>query len=337
MYMKHMLSILKAVSLIGRESGATVRELQDELRVSRRTVYRVLTALQALNVPLYDDKQLLEHEKRWRVEARYLKRLPSIDVPQIALTHAEGLLLSFLLSGEGVLRKTALGAQLRSLRAKLAALAPAGEIPRESWDKLDSLFIRSQPFSKDYSGKEELIDQLADAIVNQATCLISYHAFSTDKVTAFRVDPLRFVEHAGGLYVFVRVTRHSDIRILAVERIGSLEATQEHFAVPADFDAEGMLESAFGLTFGDTIAIRVWFAVSVARYIRERRWGGDQTIEERPDGSLVLSITTSGAFDVKRWVLSYGSAARLLEPSDLADDIRRELQGACTLYDTTLS
>ena len=37
-------------------------------------------------------------------------------------------------------------------------------------------------------------------------------------------------------------------------------------------------------------------------------------------------METSGWWDVKRWVLSYGSEAKVLEPEDLRKEIRAELK-----------
>jgi len=42
------------------------------------------------------------------------------------------------------------------------------------------------------------------------------------------------------------------------------------------------------------------------------------------DGSVLLSMNTSGWIDVKKWILSFGADAELLEP----DDKRKEVQQA---------
>jgi len=40
--------------------------------------------------------------------------------------------------------------------------------------------------------------------------------------------------------------------------------------------------------------VKVWFSAEQARYIRERKWSGTQKIREQKDGSIILSIETSG-------------------------------------------
>jgi hypothetical protein len=56
-------------------------------------------------------------------------------------------------------------------------------------------------FAKDYSQKEEVIDQLTDAMLLQRTCLVEYHSFGDDTVKHFKIDPLKFFEQEGGLYL----------------------------------------------------------------------------------------------------------------------------------------
>jgi predicted DNA-binding transcriptional regulator YafY len=56
------------------------------------------------------------------------------------------------------------------------------------------------------------------------------------------------------------------------------------------------------------------------------------SIEEQDDGSIILTMDTSGRYDVKRWVMSIGSEAELLEPKDLRDEIRDEVKAMAKAY-----
>ncbi|MHB8790171.1 MAG: WCX domain-containing protein [Desulfobulbaceae bacterium] len=52
----------------------------------------------------------------------------------------------------------------------------------------------------------------------------------------------------------------------------------------------------------DEITCKIWFSESQARYIRERTWSPNQKIKNQKDGSIILTMATSGLWDVKRWV-----------------------------------
>ena len=48
-------------------------------------------------------------------------------------------------------------------------------------------------------------------------------------------------------------------------------------------------------------------------------------LAEQPDGSAILTMTTSGLSQVKSWILSFGSEARALAPPALVKEIESEL------------
>lgn len=155
--------------------------------------------------------------------------------------------------------------------------------------------------------------------------VVEYHSFADDKTKKYQIDPLRFFERDGGLYLIVRATRFGDIRVLAVERIGQIEATRNTYAYPVDFDPEALLDRSFGMVYDDPLEVKIWFSADQAPYIRERQWAQEQKISKRKDGSIVLWMKTSGWYDVKKWVLSFGADARVLEPVHLQDKIRNEV------------
>jgi predicted DNA-binding transcriptional regulator YafY len=52
-----------------------------------------------------------------------------------------------------------------------------------------------------------------------------------------------------------------------------------------------------------------------------------QYITDHPDdGSITLSMTTSGYRDVKRWVMSFGKEAEILEQEEMKQEIETELK-----------
>jgi len=157
--------------------------------------------------------------------------------------------------------------------------------------------------------------------------------FGDDKIKNFKIDPLRFFERNGGLYVFIRTTSFGDIRILAVERIQNISILNAPFDQPKDFDPDALLDNAFGVFYDDPVTVKVRFPADQARYIEERRWVKDQKITKSKNGSIVLTMKTSGWYDVKRWILSFGPEAELLEPEEMREEIKAAAQEMAELYE----
>jgi predicted DNA-binding transcriptional regulator YafY len=327
---KNLIKLLKALDLLSKNEGVTLRELGDQMGIDRRSVYRLIDVIQELGFPLYDDKIHLERKKRWKLEESYLKKLPNMNIPDVHLSLPEIISL-YLLRSEGSLFKgTDIEKHTKAAFGKLSIF-----LPKEALNKLDkikALFVSASKFVKDYSGKEDLIGQLMDAIMKKETCYIGYHSFYDDKVKNFKIDPLHFFENDGGLYILVNTTTFGDIRTLAVERIQDIKKTGESFEYPEGFDPEALLESAFDIVYGDPVKVRIWFSREQARYVRERKWSRNQEIVDQEDGSIILSMETSGWWDIKRWVLSHGSEAKVLEPEELRKEVMDELDVALHGY-----
>jgi predicted DNA-binding transcriptional regulator YafY len=319
---KNLVKLLKTIDLLARPQGATIEEMGEKLELDRRSVYRIIHIIEELGFPIYDEKILLERKKRWKLEDYYLKKLPNLSLPETRLNLAEVISLFFLRGQAGLFKHTEIDRHIRSAFNKLGLLLPPNTL--NQFEKIKPLFLSPAKFAKDYSGKEKIIEELTEAMLKNRTCRIRYHSFMDDRIKSFRIDPLHFFEHEGGLYLFARATKFDEIRTLAVERIREITTTTFPFEYPPDFDPEEEMESAFDLVAGDPIHVKIRFSKDQARYIRERKWSGTQKIQDQKDGSIILSMDTSGWQDVKRWVLSYGSSARVLEPKGLREEIRKE-------------
>ena len=327
---RHLVKLLKAVTLIGRPQGATIDDLAEHLEVNKRTAYRMIDTMGQMDFLFYEDTSSLDRKKHYKFEPSFLKKLPNLSVPELRLTLSEIIALSFIRGSSGPFRGTDVEKDIESAFEKLNAFIP--EKFMVQLDKVRTLFSAPGRFTKDYRDKDEVISAITDAMFKQVTCLVEYHSFHDDQVKHFKIDPLRFVEREGGLYVFVNATSFDNILLLAVERILKLTPSDETFTAPEDFDADALLETSFNLTFGDPIAVKVRFSADQARYVKERRWAATQTLTDQPDGAVILELETSGRWDVKRWVLAFGADAELLEPDDLRQEIAGDLKGLAEAY-----
>lgn len=327
---KHLVKVLKAVDFLARPGGATMVELGEALDVNRRTAYRVRETLEELGFPIYDDSSALDGKRRYRFEESYLKKLPNLNLPELNLSLSELIALYFIRGNGQLFKGTDIERNIESAFTKLDTFMPEGLAKK--LEKVKTLFVPTSKFAKDYSDKQEIIETLTDAIFRQQTCLVEYHSFYDDKIKGFKIDPLRFFEQDGGLYLFVNATTFGNIRVLAVERIIKLTTTEATFNQPEDFDPDALLENAFSIVYDEPVQVKIRFSADMARFIKERIWAKEQTITDNEDGSIILEMKTSGWFDVKKWILSFGAEAELLKPEEFRREIKEELSGAHRLY-----
>lgn len=57
-----------------------------------------------------------------------------------------------------------------------------------------------------------------------------------------------------------------------------------------------------------------------------------QTLEDEPDGSLILTLRINHTLEIKRLALSWGADCEVLEPVELRDEIVQELARIAEAY-----
>jgi len=304
--------------------GVTKKEMAEDLGISLRSVSRSIQAIEELGIPVYDDRTCIEREKLWRIDSTYLSRMPNLDLPKIALTVPEIISLCMLAGESVIFRGTEINRHITSAISKLMYFVP--KKTRIELLDLKRIFICKTMGSKTYAGKEDTIQILTESMLNRTACKITYHAFYKDEIKEEDIGPLHFYENHGGLYLFAQKLKSMSIRSYAIERILRIRPLKRSVAYPPGFDPEETLNSAFDLTHGEPVTVKILFSKDEARYIKEKTWSPDQHIIDNPDGSIILTMETSGRRDVKRWVMSFGKEARLLAPEDMRNEIENELE-----------
>jgi len=319
---RNLVKLIKAVSLISRPQGASVRELEEALSISRRSVYRLRNTLEDLNIRPYADKRPGEREDRWYLESEYLQNFSNLRLPEVTLTQREALLLFLLLSNNRLFQGTELESLLTSIQQKLSALMPAAFLSSSQNESIDSLFAASPLHYSSLKGKEEILDTLLSAISRRQVCTVSYTALSHGTSKTYTIHPLKLFQHEGSLFLFVYIPEADRIRILALDRINSLTLQDTHFTEPEDFNPEELLATSFDLSTEKPITVTIFFKPEAARRIRGKKWSSKQEIEEHNDESLTLTMEASGTQDILRWVLSFADQARIIDPPNLREQMR---------------
>jgi proteasome accessory factor B len=177
-------------------------------------------------------------------------------------------------------------------------------------------------------------DTVAGALHRTQRLSITYLKPGSDSPSQREVNPYHIVSFQGDWYLIGYCHLRQEIRTFAISRIIKAEEQEEAFTIPADFDFSEFSGSHFGIFRGDRDhQVKIRFSAEHAPYVREREWLPDQTIIEEKDGGLVLNFTTNHLFEVKRWVMSWGSGAEVLSPAELRSDIHREMEKVLQAYD----
>ena len=162
---------------------------------------------------------------------------------------------------------------------------------------------------------------------------IEYFTMSRNETSSRKVDPYRLIFAEGRSYMMAWCHKRKDILFFRLDRVRSLKVLKQYFDIPADFNEAAFLAPMFGIfNDGKPFKVKVRFSSWVARGIREDRWHTSQTFTDLPDGSLQLDMEVTGTVDVKRWILSFGKDAEVMEPEHLRQAVAAEAKEMMNTY-----
>ena len=327
-----VVQLLTGARLIARPQGASIKELMDNLEVSRKTVYRLFEALEELGYMLYPDKD--GKEARYYLNKELDKMRYWQPLPTLMFDIEDHILLDYVF--RKITENPLIAKQAGSLRNKLAmAIADYGYSVAVK-DSEAGKSIAPKPVilsdipigKKKGDNQDQIFHDILKALREKLACVISYESFTSGAVRTYQIHPLTVFEHNGGLYAFVYQPYYGKIIILAIERIKHIQITDQRFKVPEGYNAEKRLIDPFGIVLNEEAFVaRIHFDENQSPYIKERDWPAGTEIEECKDGSIILNILTAGEYELKKWVLGFGNAAEVLEPvwlrAHIIDDISR--------------
>jgi predicted DNA-binding transcriptional regulator YafY len=303
----------------------TIDEMAARTGVTTRTIRRDLEALQSAGFPLYDETH--DGRKYWMLEQKAFKRLDATG-----FTFAELSALYFSRTLVECLAATPFRRDVSSAFDRLAAALTPGM--RQFLDRLPLVIqAKAEPGTHPATASRADLGRLLDATLQHRRAVMRYHSLSSDREKTYLIEPSRVVFAQGALYLVAFVPEYGQTRTFAVDRIKALSLTEERFE-PVDID-EPAFPHSLGVHHGTPEPIAIAISRNLARYVRERVWHPTQEVQDRPDGSILLTLRVSNDVALRSWILGFGSQAHVIAPAHLAAEIAAELNRALAQYAST--
>jgi predicted DNA-binding transcriptional regulator YafY len=127
---------------------------------------------------------------------------------------------------------------------------------------------------------------------------LDYYSMQRGEQRTREVDPYHVTLFNGGLYLVGYCHVRKAVRIFAMERIRAPDVMRTRFTMPAGFDVQEYLKDAWGIVHGELVMVKVIFARSVARYIKERLWQPSQKVRQLDDGGVEITLRVADTVEV---------------------------------------
>lgn len=285
--------------ILQNESRIRAQDLAEKFEVSKRTIYRDITALSEMGVPIVS----LPGEGYELMEGFYL--------PPLIFTHNEAIGL-FL--GSQLLIQQAAGALTINAEQALAKISVA--LPKTTRQKVESLigiigFITPK---NRFNLDEPHLITLQQAIQSQRVIHIHYHSYYQDETTERDVEPHQLYYSEGNWYIKGYCRLRQGMRSFRLSRIEKLTLQNDTFVKQIPTEPEMKL-----------VTVQIRFTTEAVRWVRERQHYAFQTEKALPNNQgWVMSYCLNSISEIIPWLLSWGAAAEVLTPRQLREKIRQE-------------
>jgi predicted DNA-binding transcriptional regulator YafY len=317
-------------SLLQRHpKGLTIYELARELDVTPRSMRRYLAEVRR-DMEITPTQARPGGERVWRLAPGELGRRVEVRRTQAyALLAAQRLFEpmrgSTLYEEINMVAQKLLGVARRPGRGPNAGVADA---------RLEERFLYLPFAPKDYSSRTEELDALFQAVADLRPLRCRYRRAKDGREERIVIHPYAMVLYKDSIYCVGLHVGRGEVRTFLLDRMRDAEcAAIERFELPEDFSIEDHFQGTFGIFRGSApIRVVVDFDAKVAEYVRTRRVHPSQELSPLPDGGVRLSMAIGDLTEVGTWILGFGETAKVVEPEELVERIKKELSGALQQY-----
>lgn len=307
--------LLGTILLLQSRRVIMAEQVAAHFEVSVRTVYRDLSALSEIGVPIAAEAGV------------GYSLLKGYHLPPVMLTEVEA--SSLFVAGEmaKVFTDFSLSEPIESALLKIRAVLPA-----ERRDQAERIVghtaVVAQPRSPTQLASNVLLP-IQQAVVLRRVLRLKYQARGRTRPTGREVEPLGVVYYGNAWYLIAWCRLRQDYRHFRLDRIRQLTVSDTAFAPRLDFSMLAHLEES--VRKEERIPARIRFGPKAAERARTECFAG--LVEERRIGNWVeMDFLTFSLKWLARWMLSFGNEAEAIEPARLRTLVRAEAERVANIY-----
>lgn len=312
--------------LVNKRYGLTKQEIARTLGKSSRQVERYLKQLKEAGVPLVADGSEKDGvARRWKIDrSGYVGMLPS-ESPPLELNATEFFILMSALETVQLPQCEALDQSREALQQKIALFYKPMQSIYRPHVLTDAIVNKGVQSGKQDPIAKEVFEAIMEGSVRHRRVKIAY-PWRQDAPREKLIDPMGIIISHGSLYCLARVERNKDLRMLKLSRITKANVTESEFDPPKGFSLKQYLADNFELWNEPPQKVKVRFYNEAVKEALLLYIHPTQKMRKQKDGSLDLTFTAGGKWEIIRWILSWGADAELLEPGKWRENLHSEIE-----------
>ena len=311
--------LITLIFLLQNQPNQKASELAGKLGVSLRTVHRYFEMLDEMGIPIYAE----------RGPYGGFSLVRGYKMPPLVFTLEEAVALVL---GTGMVEE--LWGQLyresaRGALAKLENLLPEEQFREVAWARQS--LVATGLHRGDLDALAPTLEKLRRALREHRKVTMNYRSTTNPHPESRDFNPYALVHRWGWWYTIGYCHLRNELRTFRVDRIESLNLTDQVFQIAADFNIQEYLEQE--LKSQPLIQIRLRFdpeGVNIAQQSRAF-W---ESMEVQADGAIIVTMKMPDLYWAASTILSYGPLVTVLEPEALRQMVAQWSQAVNEKYIT---
>ncbi len=301
--------LLALILYLQSRRTCTAEAMAEHFGLSVRTIYRDIAALGEAGVPI-----LAEAGIGYSLMKGYL--LPPVNFSeQEAYALSTGVMLAQRMTTHSYNEK------MQSALDKIKAV-----LPNEAKHRLE-LLAKGMATPQTEHPQQADLSVLQQAIARQQLLTFDYQNASQTH-SQREVEAAGLVFYLGRWHLIAWCRLRQDFRDFRTDRIQNLQLHSEQFQARSDFNAKDFLQSG---TPTAQLTAQILFAHTAADRARREWWQGITAEQSNTEG-VVMTLNCSDWTSLACWLLSLGTAAKVLVPQELQQEMRRQSSAVFALY-----
>jgi len=318
---------LRILQRLDTFDNITINELHElfEKKVSKRTIQRTFQVFEDANIPV--DIKTGPHG------IHYYSLYRPFDFTPLSINIDEILAAVLLAPFADMFAGTRIGKDIESMLEKMDRLVPKDSISVASAMRgiSDSIHIH-QPGVINVDSRGSCLKDIMRAILEKRVCSVEYKKGPKAKVSRFEYYPYSILFHSGAIYVIGLQPYYKTLIYLAVQRIQSIDLTDDTFERDPNYDLLDFMKDKFGIWHEDPVDVVIRFDKTVAQSIEERTWHPSQKIKKSRKGDLELTLHVGPSEEMIAWILRWGFHAEVIQPESLRETVKELLEQTLQKY-----
>jgi predicted DNA-binding transcriptional regulator YafY len=296
--------------------GLRVVEIAEKCEVDRRTIYRDLTLLVDIGIPI--------HQR----EGRFFLDRENYSAT-IRLNFDETMAL-FLAARVAAFQEQPFNPHMPTAMDKLAQALPT---PIAAHVKLIADTARKNAHDP---RAQSVLETLALGWAERRKVKIWYSS-NDDARPQPREFSVYFIEPqpSGAVRIVGFDSLAQRVRAISLARILRARLLPATYQMPTQYDARRYLEGSFAEVGGDPDerdTVILIFTSEARPRLHDRRWHGAQRVEILDDKRAKVTLQVGNWRDVLPWLRSWGSSVEVLEPAGLREECARDAARVMDMY-----